>query len=198
MTSVHQGNFLVALFVVHKVFGFSSTLCRLLQDRTIDLAQAVLQTEDIVNELQDLRNDADVSFGEIFKKAEEIAQEHDVQIKIPRLATKQTLRSNVKTESVEEYYRITVFLPYLDTFIVALHEKFLKHRSILSGFKSLLPDDPTRVPSKEVLDSFRSLIQFYDSDLEGSEDDILAELKLWYRHVGRQEPSLWPQDPVSV
>ena len=45
-------------------------------------------------------------------------------IKIPRITTKQKNRSNYETDSAEHYYRLSIFITYLDSLISSLSRRF--------------------------------------------------------------------------
>lgn len=60
----------------------------------------------------------------------------DIEITLKRIIKKQKNRANPITDgelNLETYYRITVFLPYLDYFITELQERFLSHSDIFKG-----------------------------------------------------------------
>lgn len=50
-----------------------------------------------------------------------------------RTANKQTNRANPQVSSVEDYYRVTVFMPFIDNFINQLTTRFLNHKSVFEG-----------------------------------------------------------------
>jgi len=50
------------------------------------------------------------------------------------IATKQTNRANPQNiESAEDYFRVTILLPYVDHFISELKERFTNNKNILIG-----------------------------------------------------------------
>lgn len=61
----------------------------------------------------------------------------DINIPINRIVKKQANRANIFTEDKtiqpENYYRITLAIPYIDSFIINLRERFLIHKNILKG-----------------------------------------------------------------
>lgn len=60
----------------------------------------------------------------------------DIELTLKRIIKQQKNRANPITDeelNVETYYRITVFLPYLDYFITELQERFLSHSDIFKG-----------------------------------------------------------------
>lgn len=59
----------------------------------------------------------------------------DFNISVKRLNKRQTHRSNppISTENPEDYYRITICIPYIESFINQLEDRFLEHHTIFKG-----------------------------------------------------------------
>lgn len=62
----------------------------------------------------------------------------EVELAVKRITKRQTNRGNPCSDNarnldIEEYYRITIFIPYLDFFISELMERFLSHKAIFNG-----------------------------------------------------------------
>lgn len=52
-----------------------------------------------------------------------------------QLAKRQKHHMNIPTENhEEEYFKITLFIPFLDLFIQYLNDRFINHNNIISGF----------------------------------------------------------------
>jgi len=82
----------------------------------------------------------------------------------------------------EEYFKITIFIPYLDLFINEIESRFIEHQKILKGFQNLFPK--TSEMSTLEKNEFISLIEFYNDDLADNNKDILiSELKLRQRKI---------------
>jgi hypothetical protein len=64
-----------------------------------------------------------MEFAVIFEKAQKICEEQDVGFKRPRVAARQVYRSNQPSENVEEFFRISIFIPYLDSIISSLRNR---------------------------------------------------------------------------
>jgi hypothetical protein len=58
---------------------------------------------------------------------------------IPRLTKHQTMRCNTSSENIEEYYRRSIFIPWIDSFLNSLSGRFFKHKNLLTSCKCLLP-----------------------------------------------------------
>lgn len=99
----------------------------------------------------------------------------DIEIKIPRTAKRQTNRCNIEVDNAETYYRISIFIPYLDKYINELENRFTNHHTTLSSFHSLF---------KEIGydEDFINLTRQYSEDLEdvGNREEIFKnKFKLW-------------------
>ncbi|XP_030751390.1 52 kDa repressor of the inhibitor of the protein kinase-like [Sitophilus oryzae] len=120
-----------------------------------------------------MRDNIDQVFSNIFEKAEKLLKSIDAQehIQIPRIVAHQKNRSNIMVASPEEYFRITVAIPFLDDFIHQLTERFAKHKKSLSSLHCLLPN--VCVVHKVDLEDLSLYKQFLDYDT------LAAELDLW-------------------
>lgn len=197
VASIKKPEFVISLQVVNQVFNFSSILCKALQQRNIDLKRAVNLAEDTIAELQKLRDNANMEFKKLFLNVKKLGEKFEFPINKPRTSLHQTKRCNIDTESAEDYYRIAIYIRFLDSFIINLKERFLKHKEILAGFQSLFPKDPS-ILTDETLSEFQSLVLFYEEDLTGTKDELVVELKLWYRTIARLPNEERPRDALSA
>ena len=155
--SVQQSQFLVALFCLNKVYNFRSDLSKALQSKSMNSVECVELATNVQEELEDMRENALLVFSEIYQEIQVVASQIDLELKKPRLVPSQRNQGNVQSETVEDYYRVSVFIPLLDCFICELKARFENHKSILQGFYSLLPKEtaingPTVVQIKNIKD----------------------------------------------
>ena len=98
----------------------------------------------------------------------------------PRLASRQTNRSNIITDSVADYYKIIIYIPYHDLFITHLQDRFLKHRNILSNFSCLFPIETTSLDKV----ACKTLFETYSSILHDDSPEIwISEVEIWRRRL---------------
>ncbi|XP_060844276.1 52 kDa repressor of the inhibitor of the protein kinase-like [Rhopalosiphum padi] len=93
---------------------------------------------------------------------------------MPRISKRQTNRCNIQTDDTEIFYRVSVFIPYIDKFINELEERFTNHQSKLTSFHSLFKESGYE-------EDFISLTKHYSEDLEdiGNCDEVFKnEFKL--------------------
>ncbi|KAG5868388.1 hypothetical protein JTB14_013590 [Gonioctena quinquepunctata] len=135
LSALAQSQFIISLFSAEKLLGYGFPLAKILQLENSDLAFAMDGAEETISTIKYVRENA------IFDEAKQIADMFDIEIKIPRLASKQTNRANVPAESAMDHYRKSVFIPWVDSFLSGLEDRFAKHKSILKKFMVLLPTE---------------------------------------------------------
>ncbi|KAL4127017.1 hypothetical protein QTP88_011215 [Uroleucon formosanum] len=152
-----DSEFLISLQVIKVLFSYGLPLCKLLEKVNLDLKEAVDLAEVTVATIQRLRGNITEEFKQLFKEAEKMANILDITISIKRLSKKCTKRANPSINDPEENYRVTIAIPYIDSFIQQLNERFLCHKNVLKGFQCLF--------SGTYSDDFDELLQFYlDTD----------------------------------
>uniref|UniRef100_A0A2S2R6P5 Repressor of the inhibitor of the protein kinase n=1 Tax=Sipha flava TaxID=143950 RepID=A0A2S2R6P5_9HEMI len=148
--------------------------------------------EDTIKELKSIRSNAESEFHKIFENALTLANKLDINISIPRITGRQTKRVNIETNSPESYFRVTFFIPYLDTFIDQLNSRFVNQKMLLLDFKSLISTDENEA-------HFIRLAQKYMVDLNECEESVLlAEFKLWQRRLENIRSSNIPRNAMEA
>nr|CAI5843553.1 unnamed protein product [Callosobruchus analis] len=178
--ALNQSNFIICLLCLEKLLAFSLPLSKMLQSKNIDLASAINIVEDVESSVQNLRENADAEFQKIFEEAKQKAEICDIGIKIPRLANKQMHRINVPTDNCVEYYQISIFLPWLHSFLSNLKERFSKHKTILTNLMVLLTSGNST--TQKQIDDFHALVSFCHQDVAELGRNVLeVELRLRYQ-----------------
>ena len=74
-----------------------------------------------------MRADANASFAEMTHEAETLLDE---PLQLPRICGRQRHRDSPVTmaESTEEYYRRTLYIPFLDNLVLQFPERFLSQK----------------------------------------------------------------------
>lgn len=184
LNSIQKINFIVSLKVVETLFGYSVGLSKILQSEDLDLSTALQHAGTLKKLLEDLRKNADTEFGTIFNKVTCICEKYNIPPQLPRITNRQTYRMNIKTDDVEKYYKISIFLPFIDIFITQISNRFLKHESILSSFMCLTDR------ANDSLIEFKKLIKMYETDLETANEITLeCEFKMWKKELSRTADS---------
>lgn len=173
-----KSEFLVSLFICNKLFSLTLPLSVALQEKSLDLASAVEHTKKIVEVFKNYREDAENIFKEIFSSASQLAEEtFQIKVNVPRLTSKQTTRANPQTTTVEEYYRVTAFIPCVENLIQNLSDRFISNDDILSSFQILLPG----FASLQMVKKLENLTQYFDINMSVSA--LQAEYEIWCKEL---------------
>ena len=95
-----------------------------LQGSTVELLQVCDMSSVVAAQLNDIRDDAASEFQNVFTKCQDMTSLADTTITVPRTVSRQNLRDNVEHENAEQYYRRTVFIPFLDCLVQQLNDRF--------------------------------------------------------------------------
>jgi hypothetical protein len=95
LQTVTSVEFVVALYCLSDIFSLTIGLSKLLQKENTDLMKVKSHVQLVISCLEEKRRNADEKFQEIWKQVEDIAHVLGIAITLPRIARKQTNRSNV-------------------------------------------------------------------------------------------------------
>ncbi|KAL5234734.1 hypothetical protein ACI65C_002144 [Semiaphis heraclei] len=129
------------LSVAVTCFSYTVQLSQVLQSKQQDLSKALNDVMIVREALEAIREDADKSFKEIMKNVTTIASELEIEIRMPRICGRQTVRNNVHAKDAEEYYKIVIFIPFLDNLILQLHSRFDKRLETIIPLEGLIPSN---------------------------------------------------------
>lgn len=182
LTAIRASEFNIILRILNSILMYTLPLSLFLQKENIDLAAAVEYAENVVTQLRFIRSKADEKFSALFAEIEKVHESIGFDIdRLPRLCGRQTHRGNAGVSSPttpQTYYRINVFIPFLDSVIAQIEEKFITHKNILKMFHILLSPKKIFSSEEEEVAASEELIEMYKDDL-GSSGEVKAEIELW-------------------
>jgi hypothetical protein len=94
---------------------------------------------------------------------------------LPRRTNVQKNRCYVQENSPEDYFRISLFIPFIDSCINELNERFLSHKTMLKYFTCLLPSSNGKFDEENI----KQLIEIYQGDLDCGKLAAVEEIKKW-------------------
>lgn len=103
-----------------------------------------------------------------------------ITISIPRLSISRTNRISIPTESPEVYYRILIFILFLDSFCEQLNDRFLNHKALLKNFACLINTNEVN----EI--KFKELLKTYSYDIEADEVSAVGEFAIWNQQIKKK------------
>lgn len=156
--TVKDGGFIVAMVVISEMFSLTEPFSVLLQAKNLDLASALNMADNLNFLLNELRNNCELKFRELFIEAESCLEEIGEEIKIPGIASRQVYRANYDCNSPEEYYRRSLYIPFIDHFICQLEIRCLKHKHILSNIQNVIASTVVNLNEHEINESIDSIL----------------------------------------
>lgn len=160
-----------------------------LQGKSQDIHQAVDSVQDCVAVLQQFRNDD--TFERIFSRASDL---FDEEISMPRIVARQRNRCNVSADNAQEYFKRSVFLPFIDTCIGQMTERFQKHAARAYQLSRLLPSFCNDSDFSQVQEA----MQLYDQFIPGGLHAAEIEFARWRQHWQRQLAANRPNDILDA
>ena len=96
---------------------------------------------------------------------------------MPRICQRQQHRSNSKCSDPEEYFKVTILIPFLDHLITDLNSRFSKHVQKVAYLQAVLP---TYISEKSSFEDIEEAVDFYITDLPNP-DIVDEEFARWKR-----------------
>lgn len=125
--SISTLQFLVCLRIIAKYSAIIEPVTNKLQSVDVDLFEVQKHVQKLTEIISADRINCESVFNILMKDIKKCADEIGIEFLVPRICSKQTLRSNYPKTNPIDYYRVSLFLPYLDSLISSLkccfHEK---------------------------------------------------------------------------
>lgn len=164
VNGITEFDFLVGFLTVYQFLSHLGGVTVKLQSRSLDIIKAYQEIDDIKSLYASIRSRIDVEFHKVYQQAERMGSSVNVHPSKPRSCAHQTNRPNAPAESLEDWYRINVAIPFIDHVITELDSKFTRLAKTASQLLSLVPS--------VMCDSnvnFSELIELYEDDLPSPE-----------------------------
>ena len=140
--------FIITLTVVQHVLAFMQGLTTYLQQINIDFSSASTQAKALLSTLEKQRNEH--VFLTVYERGVHAARTVGTSPSTPRLTCKQKHRANCATSSVEDYYRINIYYPFIDHCITELKACLCSDdQEFVNAVSSVLPHNFMQIGSHE-------------------------------------------------
>ncbi|KAK0146901.1 repressor of the inhibitor of the protein kinase [Merluccius polli] len=166
--------FIICLTVTQELLHCLTPLSNGLQNPKCELPMAARMATDLVTVLEKKRDDS--TYDNIWGKACSLAELVEVIPSLPRIAKKQAHRSNTPAANPQEYWKRTIFLPFIDHLTTEVRDRVCLALPRLKA-QYLLPD---KLPL--LTDSLWMEIKEEYGALMPSVDTADVELNLWRQH----------------
>ncbi len=145
-----------------------------LQGQSQDIYSGVALIEQCSTQLQSLRNNVDDYAHRIFAHSCRIAERSQIAVSMPRLIQQQQHRLNPPSNSVEEYFKLSVTIPFLNHLLSDLTSRFAAHVKQSASLQRLLP---INIKSDSSVEGIEQAVALY-KDVPNA-DLVDEEFHLW-------------------
>lgn len=112
----------------------------MLQSRNnMDIMKGYAIMGDLKTTLEEVRENIETYHHNWFTRAEQLAKEINATVAVPRLCGRQTLRENYHVQTAEEYYRVSISVPFLDHLISQMDARFSTEQLVQAKGFALIP-----------------------------------------------------------
>lgn len=179
--------FVITIYALSEVLSLTLPLSLFLQNKSIDMQAALSHVTNVIDVLKQKRQDADREFDNIVNDTSNIMKILIVELKIPRLASKQTQRCNVPASDPKDYWKKAVYIPLLDYVLNDLLERFSENRLQCFSLNSLIPKNLENIKTINELKEKANLIcnQFSGiaEDVEIECTKLLGEMQVFKQTI---------------
>ena len=174
LCAVRTPTFVVCLVIIQKYSSKLESVTQKLQSVHLDLLAVQKYIEELLTTLAVDRQNCDERYKDIFRVTKGVADDIGVDIQPPRQAGRQMNRENPKVDLPEDYFRITVFIPYLDSIISSLETRFCVENKPAFSLLVLHPFLMTKLERLAFKDQARAIAEYY------AFDNFIEESETWY------------------
>ncbi|XP_033731590.1 zinc finger MYM-type protein 1-like [Pecten maximus] len=183
--SILKFDFIISLVAVEFVIQSILPLNKLLQGKECDLVEASKEAIVLIAQLRAERMDDDV-WDALYQKAIDLASPHDVRPSRPRIGGRQEHRPNQPAETVSEYWKRALYIPFMDHLTMELQDRLLSaNYRYLAQY--LIPSLLGQLTAGHVDEIYEG----YKTDLSGDRELFRREISRW--RTKWSVPQSWQQ-----
>lgn len=168
-------SFLVCLVLIAEYSALIQPIANILQSKSLDLLQCMEHIKRILAVVADHRQKADDKFTNLFSTAEQMAHNIGVDLQLPRFVKRQNRLSDHPITTPAEYWKVSLFIPYLDSLKTSLEQRFSDENTPAFSIFLLHPSNMLTMGVDELISRARQFCSYYS--LKGFE----GEAELWYK-----------------
>ncbi|KAL4090793.1 hypothetical protein QTP88_025568 [Uroleucon formosanum] len=124
LSSIKDAKFVIPLIIIENIFSYTLTLCKQLETINADLVETCNHVDDVLAILDEMRENNNKPFSDMFSVAAIMMNKN---------------KKRNRFSSSEEYYKLNIFLPFLDHIRIQLSDRFQKHKFLIKSLQQIIP-----------------------------------------------------------
>ena len=202
--AITDSTFIITLFCCVATTTNIDVLSKTLQQESTCLQNAMGHVQDIIATLEDDRSNSEQRFKKIMQWVKDTVACLKIEIVPPRVCNRSTQRANPNVTSPLDYFRVTVYIPFLDMVLQQLKFRFNEKSKFAGLFDILLPskcynDDAMEEQFEQLWSTYSSLLHANNvqpEDIRGM--NALAQYRQWVMKWKREFSEKSPADHTTT
>jgi hypothetical protein len=165
--AIDSFDFLANLFITYKVLELTLLVTQLLQSKKNDIADGIHLIESLINSVNSIRSNVDSYHNSWYDEISQLANKLNIVETKPRTNKRQIFRDNHPSDSVKDFYKVSLTIPLLDSLVRDLQTRFSENSLVSYTGLHLIPSNVvknhqgSKKPLKELCKSF---FEFYEDE----------------------------------
>ncbi|CAH0558722.1 unnamed protein product [Brassicogethes aeneus] len=176
--AINSFTFVICLMVASKYSNILEPVANTLQGISINFVDVYYHINLITNTCEKHRLEVDMAFTETFANAFSTCETHNIELSKPRICERQTHRSNYESDSAKDYFKKSLFIPYLDHLIISLKTRFSQEHKIAFSLFNILPKNIKSLDIKSFAPKVGNLYNI---------ENLESELNIWKEYVSQSQ-----------
>ncbi|XP_070789602.1 52 kDa repressor of the inhibitor of the protein kinase-like [Pituophis catenifer annectens] len=169
-------NFLFCLVIMSNYCTKLESVTQALQTVQLDMMKVYEHIQELLTVFRGHREKAEEHFKGILSEVRELADKLDIDLRIPRQSDLQR-NSNASVPTEEEYFRQSLYIPYLNSVISWLERRFPPESKAVFGIFSLHPQKMAKVGLETLKAQMEKISELYE--IENLETETITWFEKW-------------------
>uniref|UniRef100_A0A6P7FAN0 52 kDa repressor of the inhibitor of the protein kinase-like n=1 Tax=Diabrotica virgifera virgifera TaxID=50390 RepID=A0A6P7FAN0_DIAVI len=151
----------------------------MLQGVSVDILKISKHIQKVTELFSSDRQNGEKEFDNIMANVETTANKLGIELTCPRVAARQVHRPNHSTQTINEYYRKSIFLPYLDSLVQSLKDRFSDRNKPSFEIFNLHPKIMKDLSKEDFEKSINNINSTYCELLDNFKEQSILWFDLW-------------------
>ena len=181
LDSITDSTFLIAMSAANKVLSLTLPLSKLLQKVSLTYGDMKESVDEVLETLKSWRGNEKYWNGSrysAFQQAQKCAELAETELTKPRCPSRQTHRSSFKDCGTSDYFKRSIWFPFLDNVISNLADKFSDDAQPAFLLFDLLLQSTAEVDVMK----FQEVFRIYGAKLDVVEQRLYEEVELFLKY----------------
>ena len=174
LNAIQKSEFVVSLKIMEVFSSLLLPIGKILQTSSCDLTEAHKEIKVVRKVIQTYRDKADKELSKLFKTIEKFSELYEIEIAGPRTCKKQIGRDNVEYSTTEEYFKRTIYIPFLDHFLSEIDSRFGPMFDRIAKMQFFIPSFLVKTKQDDLLNMIN---QIEEPDID--KEFLIMEAKRW-------------------